>query len=324
MSTITKVRIPHTELDVSRLSYGTASLASWDLSPVTPEEIRKGIQIIEAALENGITFFDHADIYAYGKCEEVFSAVWEAIPDAREQMVLQSKCGIRFLEGGEETRYDFSYERIVSSVEGSLRRLKVEQLDLLLLHRPDPLVEPDEVARAFALLKSRGMVRHFGVSNQSASQIALLQGSLDEPLVANQLKLSLLHHGLISDGLSVNQTGIAEATGVSGLLDYCRLHGLQIQAWSPAAQGHIVNPPDDAPDTTLETNRLVKDIAAKKGYPEEAIVLAWLLHHPAEIMPIIGTSRPTRLESSVAADKVVLTNDEWSRMLSAARGQKFL
>jgi predicted oxidoreductase len=324
MSPITKVRIPQTELDVSRLAYGTTSLATWDLSPVTPKEIRKGIQIVEAALENGITFFDHADIYAYGKCEEVFSAVWEAIPDAREQMVLQSKCGIRLFEGGEETRYDFSYERIVSSAEGSLRRLKVEQLDLLLLHRPDPLVEPDEVARAFALLKTRGMVRHFGVSNHSASQIALLQGSLDEPLVANQLKLSLLHNSLISDGLSINQTGVAQSPGVSGLLDYCRLHGLQVQAWSPAAQGHIVSPPDDAPDTTLEAKRLVGEIAAKKGCPEDAIALAWLLHHPANIMPIIGTSRPARLESSVAADSVELTNDEWARLLSAARGKKFL
>ena len=320
MATLTSTRIPHTDLEVSRLAYGGVRFAAWDRSPVTADEIRSGVEIVDVALEQGITFFDHADIYAYGKCEEVFSAVWEAIPDARERMVLQSKCGIRLLEDGEPTRYDFSYERITSSVEGSLRRLKVEQLDVLLLHRPDALVEPDEVARAFAHLKTEGMVRHFGVSNHNVGQIALLQNSLDEPLVANQLELSLLHHGLISDGLIVNTPGVPQSQSISGLLDYCRLHGLQVQAWSPAAQGRIVSPRDDATAEVLEAKRLVAELAEQKGCPEDAVVLAWLLHHPADIVPIVGTSRADRLRDSCVADGVELTDDEWYRLLAAARG----
>ena len=320
MPTLKTTRIPRTDLEVSRLAYGGVRFAAWDHNPITAEEIRKGVEIVDVALEQGITLFDHADVYGYGKCEEVFSAVWEAIPDARERMVLQSKCGIRMPEDGRPTEYDFSYERITSAVEGSLRRLGVEQLDLLLLHRPDALVEPDEVARAVASLKDRGMIRYLGVSNHNAGQIALLQSSLDEPLVANQLALSLLHHGLISDGLTVNTSGTPQAQSVSGLLDYCRLHGLQVQAWSPAAGGRIGTPREDAPASVHDTKRLVAELAARKGCPEDAVVLAWLLRHPAEIVPIIGTSRVDRLRASCEADRVELSREEWYRLLAAARG----
>ena len=322
MSGLRTTRIPHTDLEVSRLAYGGVQFAAWDRNPITAEEIRKGVELVDVALEQGITLFDHADIYGHGKCEEVFSAVWEAIPDARERMVLQSKCGIR--RPGDDksiTHYDFSYEHITSAVEGSLKRLKVERLDVLLLHRPDALVEPDEVARAVAHLKTQGMIRYLGVSNHNIGQIALLQRSLAEPLVANQLELSLLHHGLISDGLIVNTPGTPQAQSLSGLLDYCRLHGLQIQAWSPAAKGRLGSPLGDAPRSVHDTKRLVMELAARKGCPEDAIVLAWLLHHPAEIVPIIGTSRPDRLRASCEADRVELSREEWYRLLAAACGR---
>lgn len=321
MPTLKTTRIPRTDLEVTRLAYGGVRFAAWDRKPVTAEEVRRGVEIVDVALEQGITLFDHADVYGYGKCEEVFSAVWEAIPDARERMVLQSKCGIRLPEDGRPTEYDFSYEHITSAVEGSLRRLGVEQLDLLLLHRPDALVEPDEVARAVASLKDRGMIRYLGVSNHNSGQIALLQNSLDEPLVANQLELSLLHHGLISDGLVVNTSGTPQAHSISGLLDYCRLHGLQVQAWSPAAGGRIGTPREDAPASVHETKRLVAELATQKGCPEDAVMLAWLLRHPAEIVPIIGTSRVDRLRDSCEADRVELSREEWYRLLAAARGK---
>ena len=248
MSGLRTTRIPHTDLEVSRLAYGGVQFAAWDRNPITAEEIRKGIELVDVALEQGITLFDHADIYGHGKCEEVFSAVWEAIPGARERMVLQSKCGIRRPEDDKSiTHYDFSYEHITSAVEGSLKRLKVERLDVLLLHRPDALVEPDEVARAVAHLKTQGMIRYLGVSNHNIGQIALLQRSLAEPLVANQLELSLLHHGLISDGLIVNTPGTPQAQSLSGLLDYSRLHGLQI----PHHQHPEVHPRRNARSTPL-------------------------------------------------------------------------
>ncbi len=328
MPTLKTTRIPHTDLEVSRLAYGGVRFAASDQKQVTTEEIRTGIEIVDAALEQGITFFDHADVYGYygngngyGKSEEVFSAVWEAIPDARERMVLQSKCGILLPEDGGTTQYDFSYDHIVSAVAGSLRRLEVERLDILLFHRPDPLVEPDEVARAVAYLKAQGMIRYLGVSNHNVGQIALLQKSLDEPLVANQLQLSLLHHGLISDGVMVNTRGTPQAQSLFGLLDYCRLHGLQIQAWSPVAGGRLGNPAADAPASVHDSKQLMAELAAQKGCPEDAIALAWLLHHPAEIVPIIGTSRVDRLQASCEADRVELSREEWYRLLAAIRGK---
>ena len=308
---------------VSRISYGCMNLGgSWDETPVTGEVQQRAVAAVAATLECGINFFDHADIYMRGKSEEVFAEALQELGVAREQVILQSKCGIWFVGNpspGSPGRFDFSYEHITASVEGILRRLRTEYLDILLLHRPDPLVEPDEVARAFDELHASGKVRAFGVSNHTGPQIDLLQASLDQPLVVNQLEINLLHSYLIDDGVLANQRA-AVYTNASGTLDYCRLHGIRVQAWSPVAQGALSNPPDDEPDNVRAAAALVAQLAAEKDTTTDAIVLAWLLRHPAGIQPVIGTTNPQRIAASCQADDVTLSREEWYRLFIAARG----
>jgi len=293
----------------------------WGTEPLTQAGKDAAVRAVITAYEQGITLFDHADIYARGKSEEAFAAAWNVIP--RDKIVLQSKCGIRFPgvpNPDDPQRYDFSYEHIIASVEGSLRRLRTDYLDILLLHRPDALVEPEEVARALDELHASGKVRYFGVSNHNVAQIALLQASLTQPLIANQVQLSLLHHYLISEGVVVNVENKPEALA-SGILDYCRLHGILIQAWGPVANGQVLNPPADAAPRVKNTAALVAQMAQRHGTTPEAIALAWLLRHPAGIQPIIGTTKPERIVASCQADAVTLTREEWYVLFNAGRGE---
>ncbi|MDX1605849.1 MAG: aldo/keto reductase, partial [Candidatus Competibacterales bacterium] len=231
------------------------------------------------------------------------------------RIVLQSKVGIRFADDppGSPLRYDFSHDHIVGAVDGILERLQVESLDLLLLHRPDPLAEPDEVARAFSALARQGKVRYFGVSNHNASQIALLQRSVEQPLVVNQLELNPLHAHLIDDGVMVNRIDGRHAAA-SGILDHCRLEGILIQAWSALAGGRLARPEELAA-------AVVAALAADHQVSAEAIVLAWLLRHPAGIQPLIGTLNPARIAACCAADRVELSREDWYRLYTAARGE---
>ncbi|MDR7069024.1 putative oxidoreductase [Pseudoxanthomonas japonensis] len=311
-------------LPVSRLAYGCMQLSrAWDATPVTADERRLTQRLVETALAGGITLFDHADIYARGKSEQVFGDVLRASPGLRERMVLQSKCGIRFADDppGTPGRYDFSQAHIVASVEGSLSRLGVGHLDVLLLHRPDALVEPEEVAKAFDTLHTAGKVRHFGVSNHTAGQIALLRRHVRQPLVANQVEVSLLHHHLIDDGVVANTTGHAYASA-AGTLDYCRLHDLRMQAWSPLAGGKLATTSEFADPVIRATSALLHQLAEEKGVTPEAIQLAWLLRHPAGIQPIVGTTDPVRLAACCAADGVTLSREEWYALFTAARGTR--
>jgi predicted oxidoreductase len=314
------ILIPNTGLEVSRLALGCMQLAAWNTEPVTPAEKKAAVAVVTVAVEAGINFFDHADIYAYGKSESAFAAVWQEV--AREDVILQSKCGIivagdpRYSGPG---RYDFSYDHIISAVEGSLRRLQTEYLDILLLHRPDPLMEPEEVARAFDELDRGGKVNYFGVSNFNAWQMELLQSYLDQPLVVNQLELNLLHPHLVHEGIIVNQNDGPHALA-TGILDYCRLNDIQVQAWSPVAQGRLFAPAGDAPQHARHLAQLVAALAAEKETTPEAIALAWILRHPAGIQPIIGTTRPERVQASARADEVTLSREEWYRLLIASRG----
>ncbi|WP_299341628.1 aldo/keto reductase [uncultured Pseudoxanthomonas sp.] len=311
-------------LPVSRIAYGCMHLSrAWDATPVTADERRQAQCLVETALSHGITLFDHADIYARGKSEQVFGDVLRASPGLRGRMVLQSKCGIRFAEdpAGTPGRYDFSHGHITASVEGSLSRLGVDHLDVLLLHRPDALVEPEEVARAFDDLQAAGKVRHFGVSNHTPWQIDLLRRHVRQPLVANQVELSLLHHHLIDDGVVANTTGHVHASA-AGTLDHCRLHGVRVQAWSPLAGGRLATTSAFADPVIHATSLLLRRIAEDKGVAPEAIQIAWLLRHPAGIQPIIGTTDPVRLGACAAADDVVLTREEWYALFTAARGEQ--
>ena len=316
-------RLANTDLDVSLIAYGCMALGgSWDDATYSDDEVKHAIRLVTAAAEAGINFFDHADIYARGKSERIFGEVLRAVPGLRERIVIQSKCGIRFAdtpETGTPGRYDFSYEHIIASVDASLSRLGIEQMDILLLHRPDPLMETDEVAEAFSALHRAGKVRYFGVSNFSASQIALLQRSIEQSLVVNQLEISLLHHHLISEGIGVNQTGYDYAA-TTGTLDYCRLHDIRIQAWTPVARGQIFNPPVDASDNVKAVAEKIRTLAVDLGTTREAIGLAWLLRHPAGIQPVVGTSNLERLLDSCKADGVELSREAWYELLEAARG----
>ncbi len=321
-------RIPHTDLTVSRLAYGCMKIGgSWNHSTATADTQSRAQAVVEAALESGINFFDHADIYTCGKSETVFGHILKATPGLRDRIVLQSKVGIRFASdaylSGEPSRYDFSAAHIIRSTEAILRRLQTSHLDLLLLHRPDPLVEPAEVAQAFDELQSSGKVRHFGVSNHTPAQIELLRQHLRQPIVINQLEFSLAQPALVSEGIHANQTGAGNALA-TGILDYCRLNKIFVQAWSPIGGGKLLRPATDATETNPlhPAAALVASLAAAKNTTPEAILLAWILRHPAGIQPIIGTTQADRVRASVQADDVTLTREEWYALLAAASGKK--
>jgi predicted oxidoreductase len=292
----------------------------WNDDPMTASEKTTAVNVVKTAYEQGINFFDHADIYMHGKSEAIFGEMLGQIP--RDQIVIQSKCGIRFPgrpQPDDPHRYDFSYEHIINSVEGSLRRLDTDYLDILLLHRPDPLVEPEEVARAFNELHHAGKVRYFGVSNHNPAQMDLLQKHVAQPLVVNQLEINAIHAHLINDGAIVNQDGGTYASA-AGVLDYCRLHDVLVQAWAPVAGGRLFNPPADAPERVRKTARLVAAMAETKQTSKEAIVLAWILRHPAGIQPIIGTTKPRRVIASCLADDIQLSREDWYDLFTAGRG----
>jgi Predicted oxidoreductase len=315
---------PETNWNVSRMAYGCGAIGgTWDTQPLDDSWRIKAFAILDTALEAGINFFDHADIYTFGKSEQVFGEYLKANPELRESIYIQSKCGIRFQntpDQGDPSRYDFSYEHIIASVEGSLQRLGIEYLDSLLLHRPDMLVEPEEVARAFDQLENDGKVRHFGVSNHSAAQLELLRRNLRQPLLVNQLQFSLAHPWLAAEGAFVN-TQRDHTSTLGGTLDYCRLNGIQIQAWSPVGGGAFYNTPAGQPHPKQALLDAVRSLAESYNCSDQAIMLSWVLRHPAGIQPILGTITPERLLDSVRADTIQLSRNEWYGLLRASLGE---
>jgi predicted oxidoreductase len=321
-----KVKIPHTDLEVSALAFGCMDLGGrWQKVPLTAEHEHQARAFLDVAEELGANFFDHADIYAHGRAEEVFGRVLRERPSLRDRIVIQSKCGIRMADDppGTPQRYDFSRHHLLASVEGSLRRLGTDHLDILLLHRPDALWDGEEIARAFTILKSSGKVRYFGVSNQNRFQLEYLQSFLSEPLVANQLEMSLVQHAFAEVGVSFNQRAPGYPNGWEGLVEYCRLHGVMLQAWSPLARGRVSGASlEGQPEATVRTAELVAELAAHRGVSREAIVLSWLLRHPAGILPVLGSVKPERLRACVQALDVGLDREEWYTLFGAARGQQ--
>lgn len=258
---------------------------------------------VRTALDLGANFFDHADIYGGGKCEELFGKAIAGIP--REQLIIQSKCGI--VPG---KRYDFSKEHILTSVDGILKRLNVEYLDVLLLHRPDALMDPVEVAEAFSTLKAAGKVNHFGVSNQNPYQMALLRKYLPMPIVANQLQLSVTNCTMITQGMEVNMATNGAVGRDGGVLDYCRLNDITIQPWSPFQYGFFEGVFIGS-EKYPELNKKLDEVAEKYGVSATTIAVAWLLRHPARFQPVIGTMNLSRLAECVKACDVQLTRQEW-------------
>ncbi|WP_336662679.1 aldo/keto reductase [Leucobacter sp. USHLN154] len=300
--------LPGTDLIVSDVVLGLMRIQD-----KSDDEVRT---LVGAARDAGITFLDHADIYGdplHG-CERRFAEALRLTPSEREQWVIQSKAGI--VKDG--PYFDFSYEHIVESVHGSLDALGTDYLDILLLHRPDALVEPEEVARAFDELSASGKVRAFGVSNHTPRQIDLLRKYVTQPLVANQLQLSITHSPMIAQGIAANMQGLPQSvTRDDGVVDYCRLHDITVQAWSPF-QANFFDGPFLGSDRYPELNTVIERLAAQYGVPPEAIAVAWITRHPARMQVVLGTTSPDRVAAAAQGSDVTLTRAEWYELFRAA------
>ena len=269
--------------------------------------------LLNTALEKGINFFDHADVYASGESERVFSKAINMDRSLRDKILLQSKCGIR--KDG-IVRYDFSRDYILESVDGILKRLNTEYLDVLLLHRPDPLVEPEEVAEAFDRLHTAGKVRNFGVSNQSPMLMELLSRYVRQPLVINQLQFSIAHTRMMDYQIYFNTDNPEAVDRSSEILEYCRLKDITIQAWSPFQYGFFQGSFVDNPKFP-KINEVLDRIAKEKNVSKSAVVVAWILRHPAKMQVIAGTTNPGRLSDICQGADVCISREEWYEIYSA-------
>ena len=271
--------------------------------------------LIKTAIEEGINFFDHADIYGNGKSEEIFSEILIKNPSIRDKIIIQTKCSI--VPG---VMYDFSKEHILNSVNGSLKRLKTDYIDTLLLHRPDTLMEPEEVAEAFSILHKEGKVREFGVSNHTPMQIELLNKYLNNKIIINQLQFGIMHTGMIDSGLNMNINNTSSINRDGSVLEYCRLKDIKIQAWSPYQYGFFEGVFLDN-DKFKELNNKINEIAEKYNVTNTTIATAWILRHPAKIQTIVGTMNPNRLKEIAKASNITLTRQEWYEIYQAAGNQ---
>ena len=298
-----KINLGSSSLQVPNIAVGCMRINSLDS--------KKAEAFVQKSLELGANFFDHADIYGGGECEQIFADAIHMSPSVRENIILQSKCGIR------RGMFDFSKEHLLSSVDGILKRLNTDYLDVLLLHRPDALVEPEEVAAAFDELESSGKVRNFGVSNQKPMQIKLLQKFVKQPLIVNQLQLSITNATMIGNGLEVNMLTENAVDRDGSILDFCRLHDITIQPWSPFQYGYFEGVFLDN-DKFPELNKTVNQIAEKYGVTNSTIAVAWILRHPAHMQPIAGTMNQARLEEICQASDICLTREEWYQIYLSA------
>lgn len=270
------------------------------------------VKVIETAYENGINFFDHADIYGAGQCETVFAEALAQTSIRREDIYLQSKCAIR-----PGIAFDFSKEHIIQSVEGSLKRLQTDYLDTMLLHRPDTLMEPEEVAEAFYELEKSGKVCYFGVSNQNPMQVELLKTAVKQPLLFNQLQFGLKHTEMVDAGLNVNIPNQASHMQDGSVLEYSRINKMTIQAWSPFQHGYF-DGPFVGNDKFPELNKKLEEYAEKYNLTPSGIAIAWINRHPARMQTIIGTMTEQRIEEVTNASDLVLSRDEWYDLYMAA------
>lgn len=300
-------------IEVTRLAYGCMRLSgTWDRTQVDANAIEKGIQAVEAAVETGYTFFDHADIYGDSMCEDIFGQALARHPGWREKLVITTKCGIRFEDEpqpGQPHRYDFSYEHIVRSAEESLQRLQIDRIDLLMLHRPDFLADPEEIARAFVKLRDEGKVREFGVSNFRPSLVSAVQSALPFALQTNQVEIHLRRLDCFTDGT----------------LDQCLERKITPMAWSPLAKGKLATgaAPELVDGERVSEIHQALDVAAKAyGTERTVIALAWLLRHPSGIVPIVGSVQPENIRTAAKAAEIEMDRDTWYHILRAARGEK--
>jgi len=301
------ISFPQTELQASNIVLGLMRIAG-----LGDEDIRA---LYRGARDAGINTFDHADVYGPSRhgCEERFGQAIKLTAAERESIVIQSKAGIR------PGFFDFSKEHIVRTVEESLAALRTDYLDLLLLHRPDTLVEPEEVAAAFDELHAAGKVVNFGVSNHTPGQIELLKTAVRQPLVANQVQLSIAHCPLIASGIAANMGGLDQSVDRdNGLLDYSRLHGMTLQAWSPFQKGFFNGVFIGDLENYRELNAVLDELAEKYQATPTGIAVAWITRHPANMQVVLGTTNPGRVAESAAGSELPLTREEWYRLFRAA------
>lgn len=293
-----KQKIGTSNIEASRIALGCMRMAD-----KTVEEAKV---IIQTALDGGINFFDHADMYGAGKSESIFTEALKSMDVKREDIILQSKVGVR----PELQLYDFSYDHIKSSVKGILERLDTDYIDILLLHRPDTMMEPEEIAKAFIELYEAKKVRAFGVSNFNPMQIELVQKYLPFPLITNQVQLSVMHTPLIDEGINVNHPFNKAVAQTGGLLEYSRLKDITLQAWSPYQYGFFEGTFIDNPKFP-ELNETMEIYAQKYGVTKTTIATAWILSHPAQIQVIAGSMTPSRINEITKATDFTLTKVEW-------------
>ncbi|OMH37210.1 aldo/keto reductase [Tersicoccus sp. Bi-70] len=284
------------------------------ISEKSDDEIRT---LVKTARDAGIDFFDHADVYGahVHDCEERFAKAMQLTPSQRADITLQTKVGIV----PEGPYFDFSHDHIIEGVEGSLKALNTDYIDILLLHRPDALVEPEEVAQAFDELEAAGKVRSFGVSNHTPRQIDLLKTAVKQELVANQLQLSITHAPIIAQGVAANMVGEDQSLTLDagGILDYCRIHKITVQAWSPFQAGFF-NGPFLGNSEYAELNTVIDKLAAKYDVPTTGIATAWITRHPAQMQVVLGTTTPERVSGAAQGSAVPLTKAEWYDLFRAA------
>ncbi len=300
-------QVPQSDLTVSSIVLGLMRIAK-----MTDAEIQR---LFGAALDAGITVVDHADIYGgeRHRCEARFGEAVKLSATERARIMIQSKVGIR------RGYFDFSAEHILTTVDESLAVLRTDYLDVLLLHRPDTLVEPEEVAEAFDTLHSAGKVRHFGVSNHTPGQIELLKSAVRQPLLFNQVQLSLAHANLFAQGIAANMNGLDQSISRDvGLLDYSRLKGMMLQAWSPFQKGFFEGVFIGDRNEYAELNEVLDELAAKYGVTPTGIAVAWITRHPANIQVVLGTTKPSRVKESADGSDINLTRQEWYRLFTAA------
>ena len=293
------------------MSASSVSLGCMRMSGLSDREVDN---MIDTALACGVNFFDHADIYGFGDAEERFGAYLRRHPSARDNMLIQTKCALH------DGLYDFSKEHILKAVDGSLSRLGVDYVDALLLHRPDTLMEPEEVAEAFELLEQAGKVRCFGVSNQNAMQMELLKTAVKQPLCINQLQFSVTEAGMVTSGMNVNMTNAESVMHDGSFLEYARIKGITIQAWSPFQHGFFGGTFIDN-DAFPTLNATLAEIGETYGLTKTGVAAAWILRHPANMQVIAGTMNPDRLKEICAAADVTLTRAEWYALYKAAGHQ---
>ncbi|POH71106.1 aldo/keto reductase [Cryobacterium zongtaii] len=301
--------MPGTEIVAPNVVLGLMRIAE-----KTDDEVR---ELVRTARDAGIDFLDHADVYGtdlHG-CERRFAEAMQLTPSQRDELTIQTKTGIV----GDGPYFDFSYEHIMESVDGSLAALDTDHIDILLLHRPDALVEPEEVARAFDELEAAGKVRAFGVSNHTPRQIDLLKKYVRQPLVANQLQLSITHAPIVAQGVAANMAGEQQSLTLDGggILDYCRLNDITVQAWSPFQAGFFTGVFLGSAEYP-ELNAVIDRLAAAYDVPAIAIATAWITRHPAQMQVVLGTTSPERVAAAALGSEIPLTRAEWYELFRAA------